>query len=313
MKQIYDTPQSATRLFFSTIGAFLLCMVIIAGTTLACAAAGWINLSDIGSTTTTENGRQALRAYLLLSNLIPFAGTAALALLFVFRSNWLAAAGLKTPPSGTVFAWSAVFFVAALPFVGWLAYHNLQVDLPEWMQANEDNTDVLLKGILQMDSLAEFLLAFLTIGVTPAIGEELLMRGVLQRRVFQPWFGNHHAAIWAAAILFSTVHFEFGGFAPRLLLGLLLGYAYYWSRSLWVPVILHLLFNGFQVLVAYVSGEFDPTAEATDIPPWWLGMGSLVIVLVIGWLAGQKFAGPDAAQEVPAEETVTAADWEANN
>lgn len=313
MKQNYDTPATANRLFLATIGAFFICMIIIAGTTMAGVAAGWVNLSDIGGSTTTESGRQALRAYLLLSNLIPFAGTAALALFFVFRRNWLAAAGLKTPPSGNVFAWSAAFFVTALPFVGWLAYLNLQVDLPEWMQANEDNTDTLLKGILQMESIPEFLLAFLTIGVTPAIGEELLMRGVLQRRVFQPWFDNHHAAIWAAAVLFSTVHFEFGGFAPRLLLGLLLGYAYHWSRSLWVPVILHLLFNGFQVLVAYVSGEFDPTAEATDIPPWWLGLISLAIVLVIGWLAERKFAGPEATQEIPPEQIITAAEWETEN
>lgn len=306
MKQIYDTPSTASRLFLTTLGSFVITMIIISVITLAASNYGWINLSDLTTAGNDAQSRQGLRAYLLLSNLVPFAGTAVLALLFVFRKSWLAAASLTTSPLTPAFAWSAAFFIAALPFVGWLAYLNLQLELPSWMQANEDNTDALLTAILNMESIPEFLLAFLTIGVTPAIGEELLLRGVVQRRIFQPWFGNHHAAIWLAATLFSAMHIEFGGFAPRLLLGLLLGYAYHWSRSLWVPIILHLLFNGFQVLVAYLSGEFDPTAEVTDVPPAWLGIISLLVVLAIGWRAEKQFGGQPAATAGPEE---VAAEW----
>jgi membrane protease YdiL (CAAX protease family) len=250
---------------------------------------GWIDLSKVGVSGTSSVERQQLRSYLLLCNLIQFDGTALLALAFVFRRQWIKAAGLSSTPWPGSFLYATLFFLLALPFVAWLAYLNMQIPLPEWMQTSEEKTDALIKGILTMEDLPEFLLAFLTVAVTPAIGEELLMRGVLQRRVFQPWFGNHHAAIWAAAILFSAIHVEFAGFAPRLLLGLLLGYGYAWSGSLWVPILLHLLFNGFQVSVAYTTGEFDPNAEIGTIPPWWAGMISLGLVLWIGWMAERKF------------------------
>jgi len=199
-------------------------------------------------------------------------------------------AGLRNVNSPTGSAgYGALFFVVGLPFVGWLAYWNLQLPLPDWMEQSEQNTDLLLKGILQMETTPEFLLAFLTVAVTPAIGEELLLRGVLQRRILRVWFGNPHAGIWVAALLFSAMHLEFAGFAPRLLLGALLGYTYYWSRSLWVPIVLHFLFNGLQVIATYVTGEFNPEAEMTEVPPWWLGMISLFLLVYVGVLAERKF------------------------
>ncbi|TXF91723.1 CPBP family intramembrane metalloprotease [Neolewinella aurantiaca] len=282
-------PERPARLFLAMLGAFLILALLVAIVGSGLSSAGLINLADIAGQTATGTGRQWLRFYLLLSNLLPFAGTAVLALIFVYRKQWWPAAGLATSPPKTSVAVTTFFFVCALPFVGWLAYLNLQVPLPEWMQRNEDNTDLLLKGILDMPAVPEFILTFITVAVTPAVGEELLLRGVVQRRILQPWFGSPHAAIWLAAILFSAMHLEFAGFAPRLLLGVLLGYAYYWSRSLWVPVGLHLLFNGIQVVVAYVSGDFNPDAALSETPPWWLGVGSLIVVSYIGWWANSRY------------------------
>jgi membrane protease YdiL (CAAX protease family) len=295
--KILTVAEAPARVFIVSLLAFLLCalMVVVAGSGLS--ASGLVNLPDLASQVTTEGGRQWLRFYLLLSNLIPFAVTALLALVFVFRENWKNAAGLVVSPPESSIAISTVFFVVALPFVGWMAFLNLQIPLPEWMQRNEDNTDLLLKGILNMETVPEFILAFLTVAVTPAIGEELLLRGVVQRRIFKPLFGNHHAAIWLAAILFSAMHLEFAGFAPRFLLGALLGYTYYWTRSLWVPIGLHLLFNGLQVIVAYVTGEFSPEAELAETPPWWLGIGSLVAVLIIGLYAQRKFGEQEPTEQ----------------
>ncbi|WP_020569982.1 CPBP family intramembrane glutamic endopeptidase [Neolewinella persica] len=294
MTPISDKSEAPGRLFLSTLVAFFICAMVMTGISIAFKSLGWIDLSTIGETSTSGFQRQQLRSYLLLSNLIPFAGTALLALLLVFKRQWIAASGLSARPLPGSALFATLLFIVALPFVAWLAYLNMQIPLPEWMQSAENNADALLKGILTMESVPEFILAFLAAAVTPAIGEELLMRGVLQRRVFQPWFGNHHAAIWAAAILFSAIHVEFAGFVPRLLLGLLLGYGYAWSGSLWVPILLHLLFNGFQVSVAYFTGEFDPSTEVGTIPPWWAGLISLSLVVWIGWIAEKKFR-PEAA------------------
>lgn len=290
MEKINDTTTASLRLFLITVGALILGMIIMAILSTILVTSGLFSLAELPETTSSIGGRQGLRSYVMLSNLVPFTGSALLALWFTYRAQWPDAAGLRNvvSPNGSV-AYGALFFVVGLPFVGWLAYWNLQLPLPDWMEQSEQNTDLLLKGILRMETIPEFLLAFLTVAVTPAIGEELLLRGVMQRRIFRIWFGNPHAGIWTAAILFSAMHFEFAGFAPRMLLGALLGYAYYWSRSLWVPIILHLLFNGLQVVVAYTSGKFNPGEEMTDVPPWWLGLISLGLLLYVGVVAERKF------------------------
>ena len=68
-------------------------------------------------------------------------------------------------------------------------------------------------------------MAMLVIAVIPAIGEETLFRGVLQRNL-TIWTKNPHVGIWLAAALFSAIHVQFLGFFPRMLLGALFGYLY---------------------------------------------------------------------------------------
>ena len=292
-REIISVREAPARVFLMVLVAFLLSAIFVGLIGAGLSTSGSINLADLSEQTATEGGRQWLRFYLMLSNLLPFTATALAALVIVYRKHWAAAAGLGGSPATGSTPLVALFFVLALPLVGWLAYLNLQLPLPDWMQKNEENTDLLLKGILNMSTVPEFIMAFFTVAVTPAIGEELLLRGVVQRRIFQPWFGNPHLAIWLAAILFSAMHLEFAGFAPRMVLGVLLGYAYYWTRSLWVPIGLHLLFNGLQVIVAYVTGEFNPEAELTDTPPWWLGVGSLLLITAIGVYAQGRFGVPE--------------------
>jgi len=290
MEKINADLNSSLRLFLATVGALILGMIVMAILSTLLMSNGLISLVDLTETTSSVGGRQGLRAYVLASNLVPFTGSALIALWFIYRKRWPDMAGLRNVNSPTGSAgYGALFFVVGLPFVGWLAYWNLQLPLPDWMEQSEQNTDLLLKGILQMETTPEFLLAFLTVAVTPAIGEELLLRGVMQRRILRVWFGNPHAGIWVAALLFSAMHLEFAGFAPRLFLGALLGYTYYWSRSLWVPIVLHLLFNGLQVIAAYVTGEFNPGEEMAEVPPWWLGIISLVLLVYVGVLAERKF------------------------
>jgi hypothetical protein len=277
----------AAQVFLASLGTFLLCALFAA----VLVDTKTLNINALSLETDTISGRQALRLAALIINLLTFAGAAVLALLFVFRRHWAGQAGLNRGPVAGSAVWAATFFIISLPFVTWLAYWNLQLPLPEWMAKSEKSADALLEGILRMETVPELIMALLAAALTPALGEELLLRGVVQRQILRPVLGNPHAAIWVAAALFSAMHLEFGGFFPRLILGALLGYAYYWSRSLWVPIVLHFLFNGVQVMVAYVSGEFNPQGDATDVPPLWAGIISLVLMVAVGVYAERKFGG----------------------
>jgi len=73
-----------------------------------------------------------------------------------------------------------------------------------------------------MNSVADLLINLLIIAVLPAIGEELLFRGVIQRELVKV-MDNPHIAILLASIIFSAVHMQIQGFLPKLIIGLILG------------------------------------------------------------------------------------------
>lgn len=140
-------------------------------------------------------------------------------------------------------------------FIEW----NMNISFPdflswfeEWARATEDRAAALTSFITGFTSPGVFVVALVVIAVLPAIGEELVFRGILQNE-FHKGFGNIHIAIWVSAIIFSAIHMQFFGFIPRLLLGALFGYLYYWSGNLIIPIIAHFVNNGLTVLVIYLN------------------------------------------------------------
>jgi hypothetical protein len=96
-----------------------------------------------------------------------------------------------------------------------------------------------------------------------ALGEELLFRGALLKMIYLS-VKNVHVAVWISAFIFSAFHLQFYGFVPRMVLGLLFGYLFVWSGSLWIPIVLHFIFNGISVIAAflYQHGIIDVDVEA---------------------------------------------------
>lgn len=147
-------------------------------------------------------------------------------------------------------------------------------EIETWMKLKEDQTAEMIKQLLVMNSVPVLLINMLMFAIIPAVGEELIFRGCLQR-IFGRWTGNYHIAIWLTAILFSTIHFQFYGFMPRMLLGALFGYLLVWSGSLWLPILAHFMNNGLAVVTAYVYQqqgksldlmyEYDPISQPVFI------------------------------------------------
>lgn len=123
----------------------------------------------------------------------------------------------------------------------------------QWMIRQEDKADDLLDLLMVADTFQALLLNLLMIALLPAIAEELIFRGVFQK-IFCRLFRSGHMAIWFTSLIFSTIHFQFFGFIPRLILGLVFGYLFYWSGTLWLPVISHFINNAFPVILTYIRG-----------------------------------------------------------
>lgn len=147
--------------------------------------------------------------------------------------------------------------IVLIPIVNVLVHLNQQMSLPDflsgieqWMFAKEKAAAEITERIMQMYSAKDLGINLLIVAILPAIAEEFLFRGVIQKMLSE-WFKNIHLAILCTAIVFSALHLQFYGFFPRMLLGVLLGYAMYWSGSIWFPVWLHFLNNAMSVLAEY--------------------------------------------------------------
>jgi uncharacterized protein len=152
----------------------------------------------------------------------------------------------------TLFA--ILIFFSFLPLVNALNEWNQSLHLPlgfedleKGLKDMESRASKLIELIIYYDNFTQFLIIFVLVAIIPAIGEELLFRGIVQNELLQI-FRNPHIAIILASFLFSFVHFQFFGFFPRMLLGILFGYLYYWSGNILIPVSLHCFNNGLTLI-----------------------------------------------------------------
>ncbi|PSL26584.1 CPBP family intramembrane glutamic endopeptidase [Dyadobacter jiangsuensis] len=177
------------------------------------------------------------------------------------------------------------FIPANSKFIEW----NQAMDLPDalsglekWMRDKEDQLSVMTEFLTSYTSFGQLLIALFVVTVLPALGEEILFRGVIQSKLFQE-LRNIHAAIWVSAAIFSAIHFQFYGFLPRMMLGALFGYLYYWTGNLWVAVLAHFVNNGFVLVMMYLHnvGLVDINIEEEKSMPFMLIAASAVVSAAI--------------------------------
>ncbi|MBK9736337.1 MAG: CPBP family intramembrane metalloprotease [Saprospiraceae bacterium] len=139
------------------------------------------------------------------------------------------------------------------PLIAYITFYIDQIDFPDYMEnIDKDSINGMLQ-LLKMDSLSDLLVNLFMVGLLPGIGEELLFRGVIQNELIAK-FKKPHTAIWITAILFSAFHFQIAGFLPKMMIGLVLGYAYHLSGSLFLPIFIHALNNSFATVALFFAG-----------------------------------------------------------
>ncbi|MGI4885941.1 MAG: CPBP family intramembrane glutamic endopeptidase [Janthinobacterium lividum] len=176
-------------------------------------------------------------------------------------------------------------------------------DFELWARAKEDQAGALTKFLTQFGTAGRLLVGVLVIAVVPAVAEELVFRGVIQQNLVR-WFGSRHAGVWVAAAIFSAIHFQFFGFVPRFVLGLILGYLYEWSGNILVPMAAHFTNNAFQLVLLYLvqggafgwNTAFDP--DSTEALPWPLALASAVLAGGLLWGLRQRMGALGAPRQM---------------
>jgi len=186
-----------------------------------------------------------------------------------------------------------LLMVVSMPIMSWIVELNADVvfpdflsDVEQWMHQSEDDAMGLTKAFLTFDGIGSLIYVLIIVAVVPAIGEELLFRGVLQKS-FIKLTNNPHWGIWITAFLFSALHMQFFGFFPRMLLGAVFGYLFLWSKSLWLPILGHFINNGTVVIISYLYptsiDEMESSLFADDVTNTLISLVSLGLVVGILW------------------------------
>lgn len=185
----------------------------------------------------------------------------------------------------------ALMFVA-MPVTGQLTQWNEAMNLgptlsklEEYLKKMEEATQNSIEQMINTEKFGVLLLNLLIIALIPAVGEELTFRGVLQQSLTRKM--NPHIAIILSAAIFSFIHFQFYGFLPRMFLGILLGYMFYISGSLWPNILMHFVNNGTVVVLYYLNNKgiinIDVEHFGESLSEWIVVASAVVTFGLIAW------------------------------
>jgi hypothetical protein len=134
------------------------------------------------------------------------------------------------------------------------AKHSESINtLKSFFDSLNELVDKTYGNLLRASSIPELLLVVLVVAVVPAVSEEVMFRGFIQRSFelkIKPFI-----AAFLTAVFFSLYHFNPYGLIPLAVLGFYFGFAAYTSKTLLIPVLLHFLNNFTAVMLYYIIGS----------------------------------------------------------
>lgn len=187
-----------------------------------------------------------------------------------------------------------------IPLLNVLIAWNEGIHLPEsmkgmeeWIRMKEDAAAQITTLMMSGTTLKDLLMNLLMVAVLAGIGEELFFRGLLLKIVIDALKPKKklstnqryiHLAIWIVAILFSSIHMQFFGFVPRLLLGAWFGYLLWWTGSIWVPILAHFMNNALSTVAMWADHKGFDQKEIDTLGmgnTWWLSIFSLIALYLM--------------------------------
>lgn len=163
-----------------------------------------------------------------------------------------------------VTALAAVLFVVAQPAILFLGWLNSFVPVPDYMAEMQETMAEMIRSFLKSDNA--LIIGVLHIGLVPAVCEEIMYRGYVQRAFEKSW--GVVAAILISGAIFGAYHLQISNFLPLATLGIFLAYVTYISDSLIPAMVAHFVNNGGQVIASSYYPEMldEQITPDMDIP-----------------------------------------------
>lgn len=183
-----------------------------------------------------------------------------------------------------------IFMIVLMPALNLIIMWNENFKLPQYLSSFEESlkqmeisSQKMITLIISGNTSFDFLISIIIVAIIPAIGEEFLFRGVIQQQLHS-LFKNIHIAIIISSFIFSAIHFQFYGFVPRMILGIIFGYIFYYSDSIWPAIFAHFFNNASALIALKVYGPQNSIANefGTKLQDVHFVLLGLILALIFG-------------------------------
>ena len=166
-------------------------------------------------------------------------------LIIFLKTKWtpLTRGYLLSKPWGTLL-WVALFSLGTIIPLSFL-YEQLGIEMDE-------NTQQIITSMMKEPW------GYVAVGILAPLAEEVVFRGAILRTLLGIMSKkNHWVAIIISAAIFGVVHANLAQFINALLMGLLLGWMYYRTKSLVPGILLHWVNNTMAYVLANIMPQSD--------------------------------------------------------
>ncbi len=180
---------------------------------------------------------------------------------------------LKLPDYKEILATVVAVFALQQILQGYMMFQD-SFPLPHELRNIVDKLRELLeqtyKLLVVAHSPLEFVFVVLIVALTPAVCEELLFRGLVQRS-FESTVGGLRAAV-IAGIIFGAYHLNPFSFVPLVVLGIYFGFIVHRSHNITVAISAHFVNNFIACAAVYLQLDDDYVAVAPmgEVTPFLL-------------------------------------------
>ncbi len=188
----------------------------------------------------------------------------------------------------------AVFALQQLLQAYLLLQEAVPIHMPPFLRELIDQVKEMMEQMYRVltaaESFGEFLFVVLVIAVTPAVCEELLFRGLIQRTLAEPTHGQMMSleerqkrgltAAVVAGVIFGVYHLNPFTLIPLAALGVYFGFVVYRTQNITPAIAAHFFNNFLACLAVYLKLDENFIAVSPTEQPT-----AAMLALNVGWSA----------------------------
>lgn len=171
----------------------------------------------------------------------------------------------KMPKVRFIWALLPILFISCVIVSAYLLNINERLPIPDAINQlfNSENSAKMLSRMLSMSNHFDLIVNILCIALFPAVFEEIFFRGTLQP-ILIGLFKNHHIGIFLTSLIFAAIHLNINQIIPMMFLAIVLGYLFYYTKSIYTNILIHFLNNSMAVFAYYYQSNSEIAKQVVN-------------------------------------------------